>query len=62
MQIDDLDEIDCSLKDMIRYVRSFGVHGAQLERLFAEKLEAAFAVVDQFEDDLSDIPLAQPIH
>lgn len=57
MQIDGLDEVDFSLNLMIRYVRSYGVHGAQLEKLFAEKLQAAFAIADQFEDSLADVSL-----
>ena len=54
MQTDDLDEIDISLNFMIQYVRSFGVHGTQLERLFEEKLQAAYAIAEQFDEDLGE--------
>jgi hypothetical protein len=55
MQTDDLDEVDFSLNFMIQYVRSFGVRGAQLERLFEEKLQAAYAIADQFDESLGDV-------
>ena len=62
MQTDDLDEVDFSLLNLIDYIRSFGVSDAQLQRLIAERLETAFAIADQLEDALADIPPAQPIH
>ncbi len=55
MQIDDLDEVDCSLLHLIDYIRSFGVADSQLQRLIAERLETAFAIADQFDDDLGEI-------
>ena len=55
MQADDFDEVDFSLLHLITYIRSFGVSGCQLQRLIAERLETAFAIADQFDDDLGDV-------
>jgi hypothetical protein len=54
MQTDDLDEVDFSLLHLINYIRSFGVADCQLQRLISERLEIAFAIADQFDDDLGD--------
>lgn len=51
----DLDEVDFSLLHLISYIRSFGVADCQLQRLIAERLETAFAIADQFDDELGDV-------
>lgn len=55
MQTDDLDEVDLTLANLVDYIRSFGVSDAQLQRLIAERLEVAFSIIDQFDDDLGDV-------
>ena len=58
----DLDEIDLMLLDIVSHVRRFGVSNGGLQRLITERLQTAFDIADEMNDDLAALMAWKPDH
>lgn len=49
----DLDEVDFTLLDLISYVRRYGISQGETERFLRERLQNAFDVIEDYEDEIT---------